>query len=113
MSLGSRKEIMKTVYSALENNIFSGVLLKKGKNIISDRAYNTLLLNVDFCTFIGLGYIKVKGADFTKVKQTVTESVTPDFDSMTYAQLKKHVTDNCIEVKSMKKADILEVLKGE
>ena len=104
---------MKTVYSALENNMFSGILLKKGKNIISDREYNTLLLNVDFCTFIALGYIKVKGADFTKVKQAVTESVTPDFDSMTYAQLKKYVIDNNIQVKSMKKADILESLEGK
>lgn len=104
---------MKTVISKLENNILSGILIKKGENKISDKDYQTLLLDVNFVTFIGLNYLKVEGKKFTKVTKAVKETIEEDldFESMSYQALKAYVQDNNIEVPSFKKADILAVLK--
>lgn len=105
---------MKTIISKLENNIFSGILVKKGTNKIFDKDYNVLLLDVNFCTFTGLGLIKVEGAISAKVKKAVAEvieEVKKSFDDMTYQELLKYVKKHNIKVPSTKKADILKVLK--
>lgn len=94
---------MKTIISKLENNIFSGILVKKGINKISDKDYNVLLLDVNFCTFSGLGFIKIKGAKFEKVKEEVKKS----FDDMSYQELVAYVKANNIKTASKSKVDIL------
>lgn len=104
---------MKTIISKLENNVFSGILVRKGKNKISDKDYQTLLLDVNFVAFTGLNYLKVEGAQFTKVAKAVDKTIEEDmdFESMSYQDLKAYVQKNNIEVPSLKKADILSVLK--
>lgn len=98
---------MKTFYSSLENNIFSGILVKKGKNTLSNKSYSTLLLDINFCTFLSLGFIKLEG-----VTSNTVEPETPDFDSMTYQELKDYAKKHNIKTKSEKKVDILEALKA-
>lgn len=104
---------MKTIISKLENNVFSGILVRKGKNKISDKDYQMLLTDVNFVTFISLEYLKVEGAQFTKVTKAIKETIEEDldFENMSYQDLKTYVRQNNIEVPSFKKADILVVLK--
>lgn len=104
---------MHIIVSKLENNIFSGILIKKGENKISDKDYNTLLLDVNFVTFVGLKYLSVQNKTFTKVTEAVEEikNEKPDFENMTQPELKSYVIKNNIEVQSFKKVDILAALK--
>lgn len=95
--------------SKLENNIIDGVLIKKGLNHIEDTVFDKLKQNKTFIKFLELGFIS--NLLLKKVKEVKTEiNNKPDFASMSYEDLKKYVKDNRIEVKSMKKADILEAL---
>ena len=98
---------MKNIISLLENNLFSDVLIRKGVNTIADEVYTELCKNKQFKSFAEQGYIKVetetKKEDLNKEKS---------YENMSYSELKAYVQKNNIEVKSLKKADILEALKG-
>lgn len=98
---------MKTINSQLEDNIFSGVLVKKGKHLITEREYRTLITDVNFCTFIEQRKIKLEG------QKNTYRSEKPDFDAMNYQELKAYVKLHNIKTNSDKKADILKALKGE
>lgn len=100
---------MHIIVSKLENNIFSGILIKKGENKISDKDYNTLLLDTAFVTFLDHEYLSVQD----KVTEVVEEikNQKPDFENMTQPELKSYVIKNNIEVSSFKKVDILAALK--
>lgn len=98
---------MKTITSTLEDNIFSGILVKKGTNKISDKDYNILLSNSDFFGFTLLGFIRIKNF----LKKEAKEAFTKSFDDMTYQELLAYIKKNNIKVPSNKKADILKVLK--
>lgn len=102
---------MKTIFSNLEDNIFSGILVKKGLNNFSDREYQKLCQNRHFLTAWAKEFILAITPVTPDVKQVVAE-IKPNFDSMSYNELKKYVKDNNIETASMKKADILTALKG-
>lgn len=104
---------MHIIVSKLENNIFSGILIKKGENKISDKDYKTLLLDVNFVTFVGLKYLSVQGQIFPKVTKAVEEIKDKklDFENMTQPELKSYVIKNNIKVPSFKKVDILAALK--
>lgn len=98
------------VKSKLENNIFDGVLIKKGYNIIENNVYfNVLEKNPTFTSFKAKGFIKDIAGECEVKKECKTEE-KPDFASMSYADLKKYVKDNNIEVESMKKDDIYKAL---
>lgn len=100
---------MHIIVSKLENNRFSGILIKKGENKISDKDYNTLLLDAAFVTFLDHEYLSVQN----KVTEVVEEikNEKPDFENMTQPELKSYVIKNNIEVPSFKKVDILVALK--
>lgn len=93
--------------SKLENNLIDGVLIKKGINHLEEAVYDKVSKSKVFIKFCELGYI-VRLA-VKKVKE-IKEEKKPDFASMSYADLKKYVKENKIEVKSQSKADILEAL---
>lgn len=95
---------MQKVLSKLENNKFSNVVVKKGLNLINDKDFKTLSDNTQFKSFVEKGYIQIKA----KAKKINTEK--PDFNSMDYNELKKYIKNNNIEVPSLKKDDILNVL---
>ena len=101
---------MKELISTLENNIFSGVLIKKGKNLIEDAVYNKLIKNKQFIKFLEKKHINLAG----KSKETnETKETETDFTTLSYDDLKKYVKENNIEVKSMKKEDILAALTAK
>lgn len=100
---------MKTIISALEDNIFSGILVKKGETRLTEKAYELLSKTREFKTAVQNGFIRLVTADVTKPNI----SDKPNFDTMSYAELKQYVTDNKIAVASKKKVDILNALKGE
>lgn len=103
---------MKTLISTLEDNIFLGVLIKKGVNKIPDKIYNNLISNPVFRARMTLGQIKEQGQKTKSAAKTAeTIQQTTDFDSMSYDELKKYVKENNIKTDSMKKADILKALK--
>ena len=99
---------MKELISTLENNIFSGVLIKKGKNLIEDAVYNKLIKNKQFIKFLEKKHINLAG----KSKET-NDTKETDFTTLSYDDLKKYVKENNIEVKSMKKEDILAALTAK
>lgn len=102
---------MKTIVSMLEDNIFSGILVKKGINNLSDKQYKVLTSSRHFEAACAKGFIM----QFTPVSPEVKKAVSaiiPDFDTMSYNELKKYVKENNIEVPSMKKADILKAVAG-
>lgn len=103
---------MKTIISMLEDNIFSGILVKKGLNNLSDKQYNVLTSSRHFLAACAKGFIRQITPVSPEVKKAVS-AIMPDFDTMSYHELKKYVKENNIEVPSMKKADILKTLKGE
>lgn len=96
---------MKTIFSKLEDNIFAGILVKKGENKITDKECEILFKNHHFCAAAGRGFIFLQHT-------SRENNSAPNFDEMSYAELKKYVLDNNIAVTSMKKADILEALKS-
>lgn len=96
---------MTIIYSKLENNVFSKILIKKGKNTINEEVYAELLKDKVFKNFLEKGFIKIEDRE--------EENKEIDFTKMTYAELKAYVKANNIEVKSLKKDDILEALTGE
>lgn len=103
---------MKTIISMLEDNIFSGILVKKGLNNLSDKQYNVLTSSRHFQAACVKGFIRQITPVSPEVKKAVS-AIIPDFDTMSYEELKKYVKENNIEVPSMKKADILKTLKGK
>ena len=103
---------MKTITSFLEKNIFNGITIKKGLNNLTDSQLKKAMQNKAFAAFVDRGLIREITAKTPDEKRVVSE-VKFDFDSMSYADLKKYVTENNIEVTSLKKADILKALKGE
>ena len=103
---------MKTITSFLEKNIFNGITIKKGLNNLTDSQFKKAMQNKAFAAFVDRGLIREITAK-TPDEKRVVASVKPDFDTMAYAELKKYVIKNNIEVASMKKADILKALKGE
>lgn len=103
---------MKILISLLENNIFCGVLIKKGFNNLTDAQYQKASESMAFLDAVKRKLIyeyKAKTPDETKV----IADVKPDFDTMSYADLKKYVAANGIKTDSMKKNDLLKALKGE
>lgn len=103
---------MKTIISTLEDNIFSGILVKKGLNNLSDKKYKVLTSSRHFQAACAKGFIRQIIPVSPEVKKAVS-AIMLDFDTMSYDELKKYVKENNIEVPSMKKADILKTLKGK
>ncbi len=93
--------------SKLEANNFGGIIIKKGLNVVSNDIYfNVLLKNKTYLNFEQRGYIEnIAGESEAPPPQKI-----PDFTSMPYKDLKAYVIAHNIEVASMKKADILQVL---
>ena len=109
------------INSLLENNIFDEILIKKGKNRISDDIYTQLLNNKTFNHFVDNGMIKIERSECVTIDEQEPEYInipeekeTPiNFDRISYNELKAYVIKNNIPVKSMKKVDILAALKDE
>lgn len=100
------------IYSKLENNIFSGIKIKKGLNCVPDKTGKQLFLfDKAFKSFVEKGLIKIEAKE-TVQKKANPVSIIPalDFSSMTQPELKSYVIKNNIQVPSYKKADILSVL---
>lgn len=93
---------MKKIISALENNLFSNVLIKKGLNIIEDDIYKKLCSDKQFKIFLSRGYIKPEAEEKEK-----------NYEDMSYQELKRYVQKNNIKVNSFKRVDILEALKDK
>ena len=93
---------MQKVLSKLENNKFSNIVVKKGLNLVNGKDFKILSKDVQFKSFVEKGYIRI----LLKTKKTEK----PDFNSMNYNELKKYVKENNIEVPSLKKDDILNIL---
>ncbi len=104
---------MLKIYSKLEDNNFSGVIIKKGLNCIPDKIGKKLiLLDKAFKNFVEKGFIKIEAKDQNpkKANKASVQEAPLDFNSMTQPELKSYVLKNNIEVPSFKKADILSVL---
>lgn len=117
---------MKVLFSKLENNVFSDVLIKKGRNLITDKDFEKLSTDYAFNRFWLAGFIGM-GVPFFKVQDGTMEIVEPveniveeltqtenklNFDEMSYQELKTYVAENNIEATSNKKADLLEAIKN-
>lgn len=100
------------IYSKLEDNIFSGIKIKKGLNCLPDKTGKQLvLLDKAFKGFVEKGLIKIEAKELANKKANAASSVPAlDFNSMTQPELKSYVIKNNIQVPSYKKADILSVL---
>ena len=100
---------MKTIISKLEDNIFSGILVKKGENRLTDKECDILFKNHHFCAATGSRYVFLRLSDVPKPKAEIT---TPDFDQMTYNELKAYAKKHNVKPASNKQADIIEALKS-
>lgn len=97
------------IYSNLEDNIFSGVTVKKGFNYLPNKIVKELVFHdKTFKNFVIKGFIKIEEKRDTN-KASVSDTA-PDFESMTQPELKSYVLKNNIEVPSFKKAEMLSVL---
>ena len=101
---------MKTIFSKLEDNIFSGILIKKGYNRLTDADVETLNKIISFTGFVSRKLIIIVRQAILSAPAGVT--TVPDFENMEYQELKKYVKNNNIKPASMSKADILVALKG-
>lgn len=113
---------MVKIKSTLEANIFDGVLIKKGINILSESEAEIIFNNYTVKDLLKKGYLRVidlkdvkakeekKTEQKTKQKEEKKDDKKPDFASMDYNDLKKYVKENNIQVESLKKEDILKAL---
>ena len=102
---------MKTIISMMEDNIFSGILVKKGLNNLSDKKYKVLTSNRHFQAAYAKGFIRQIISVSAKTEKP-TGAVNPDFNTMPYAELKKYVKENDIKAASQSKADILAAIEN-
>ena len=100
---------MTEIISRLENNLFSGILLKKGKNIITESVYKTLKSDKHFARFLAKGFIKT----VSEKKEDKQDKQAVNVDLTDYNELKRYVVENGIKTASIKKEDLLKAVKGE
>ena len=101
---------MQTIISKLENNTFNNVLIKKGKNLISDKKCIDLLQNDFFKNYVMKGLIKILEKEKKEIKEINKEN-TPDYENMNYNDLVKYAKSKGIDTKKKKKAQIIEELR--
>lgn len=101
---------MKTIFSKLEDNIFSGILVKKGENKLTDKECKILFQNRYFCVAAEKDFIFLRFSDAPAKPKEVT---TPNFEQMSYYELKDYAKEHDIKPKSQSRAEILKALKGE
>lgn len=97
------------IKSKLENNVFGGVILKKGINKYRDCDYARMNFDKEFKKHLIVGNIQILG--LKPVEKPVKKEKKPDYTKMSYKELVQYVKDNKIKIKSMKTADILEALQ--
>ena len=95
------------IKSKLENNIFCGVLLKKGLHTYKNSDYTRMTFDKDFKRHILVRNIEIIGLK----AETKAKEEKPDFTVMTYKELVAYVKEHKIKTKSMKLADILAALQ--
>lgn len=101
---------MHTIISKLENNTFNNVLIKKGKNLISDKKCIDLLQNDFFKNYVMKGLIKILEKEKKEIKEINKEN-TPDYENMNYNDLVKYAKSKGIDTNKKKKAQIIEELR--
>lgn len=96
------------IKSKLEDNIFGGVLLKKGLHAYKNAEYTRMSFDKEFKKNVLVGNIVILNLKPTEEKK---EETKPDFSKMSYKELVAYVKENGIKTKSMKLADILAALQ--
>lgn len=101
---------MKKLISLLEDNYVAGVLIEKGNNTLTNQDFEKISNSPLFKQYVKFGHIILE-KETEEVKKAVAED-KPNFDEMSYEELKTYVKEHNIETPSMKKADILATLKA-
>lgn len=96
------------IKSKLEDNIFGGVLLKKGLHGYKNAEYTRMSFDKEFKRNVLFGNIVILNLKPAEEKK---EETKPDFTKMNYKELVAYVKENGIKTKSMKLADILTALQ--
>lgn len=99
------------IKSKLENNVFGGVVLKKGINKYRDCDYARMNFDKEFRKHLIVGNVQILGLKPVE-KPVKQKKEKPDYTKMSYKELVQYVKDNKIKTKSMKTADILEALQS-
>lgn len=106
------------LYSKLENNEFSGILVKKGLNTLTDEKFEILKHDSGFYQAMYNGFIDVTEDNPVAAPEPIpapVENNDPpqpvDFNKMNYQQLLKYCKQNGIQVSSNKKADLLAAIQ--
>lgn len=104
---------MKIVFSTLESNKFSGILIKKGNNPVNKSTYKQLKADKTFCEAVENKYIFVidDSEKTPKTEPLKTVKNTVDFATMPYQDLVKYAKENNIDAPSKRKSDILQAIK--
>lgn len=98
------------IKSKLENNVFGGVVLKKGINKYRDCDYARMNFDKEFRKHLIVGNVQILG--LKPVEKPILKKEKLDYTKMSYKELVQYVKDNKIKTKSMKTADILEALQS-
>ena len=100
---------MQTIISKLENNTFNNVLIKKGKNIISDKKCIDLLKDNFFKSCVMKGLIKI----LEKEKKEINKENNSNYENMKYQELVQIAKSRGIDTNKKKKEEIIKELRGE
>ena len=108
---------MYTIISKLENNLFSGILIKKGENKVTDKDCFELIKDITFNRYVETGFIKIEEKKELKTKTPPTNdgetNNEPTLEEMKYQELVKLAKSKGIDTNKKKKEEIIKELRGE
>lgn len=109
---------MKILKLLAESNIFEGVTLKKGLNVITDKTYKLLIQNKQFNDFLNKKVIKditpvQKAVEVVKKVTNKVTDITDDIENMSYKDLCSLAKSKNIKANGVKKDELIKLLKGE
>ena len=100
---------MYKIVSKLEDNMFSGVLVKKGSNLFYESDFKKLKQDKNFISFQNKKFIIIE-----KKKPKVSVSKAPvNFGSMKWQDLQAYAKSKGLSVKAKSKIDIINELKEQ
>lgn len=105
---------MHTIISKLENNLFNGILIKKGENKVPDKDCLELIKDITFNRYVEKGFIKVEEKKELKTKTPpANDGETEGLENMKYQELVKLAKSKGIDTNKKKKEEIIKELRGE
>lgn len=116
---------MQLIISTLENNLFNGILIKKGENKIAEKICLELIKDITFKQYVEKGFIKIEEKKELKPKTPPTNNGgtnnepaiygEPDnaLEDLKYQELVKLAKSKGIQTNKKKKEEIIKELRGE